>query len=464
VRWWISFVLCSVAAAGPVEFGLAEFNAALDARSLALEGRFIKPRIKYDVSLEPVESFRIEPYAAGGAHVSGGDLRGLMYALLEAADQIRATGRMKQAHETPSIAIRAVRRFARDDLADWRPYFEMLARDRINRFTLVYTEPPRDLEKLRTIAQTAADFAVDFTLALWYEPDESLAKIAAACPALHSVQIRAPSKSAGRYRDQVFTTLKNAGRRIALDPDPEIEEAARAESVALRIDPQGWPPNFEIEAPVDFTSHEEFYWAYGRLAYDPKAKPAHAESPEEIHAAAQIVGLLAMSKAPPNEWIATTPPALADRADALASAASDLADSSVPDLKLLAQLASDEATRIRAALPADSTPDPIPARPAIAHTPIHTATPGQSINLTLQIAPIKDVSAVRLHYRALDAHATQTLEKPAAASVSFTIPAQAADFLYYFEILDKSNRAWLEPDPLVTTPYHVVRVQAIPPQ
>ncbi len=83
--------------AGPVEFGLAQYNAALDARNL-------KIRIKYDVSLEPAESFRIEPYAAGGAHISGGDLRGLMYALLEAADQIRATGRMKQTHSVPSIA------------------------------------------------------------------------------------------------------------------------------------------------------------------------------------------------------------------------------------------------------------------------------------------------------------------------------------------------------------------------
>ncbi len=468
MRWWISFVFfgsLSYAAAGPVEFGLAEFNAALDARYLALEGRFIKPRIKYDVSLEPAESFRIEPYAAGGAHITGGDLRGLMYALLEAADQIRATGRMKQTHETAAIAIRGVRRFAKNDVADWQTYFDMLARNRLNRLTLIYTAPPSDLEKLRSVTQLAADYAVDFTLALWYEPDENLAKMIAACPLIRTLQIRAPSKSAGAYRAHVFNALKNAGRRIALDPDPEIAEAARAEGLAVRSDPQGWPPNFEIEAPVDYDSHAEFYWLWGRLGYDPKSKPAHAESADEIHAAAQIVSLIAMSKAGSTEWIANTPDAIASRANSLASSASELADSTVPDLKLLAQLARDEATRIRNTLPSDFVPDPLPPRPTLTHTVVHTATPDQSISLTLQIAPIKDVSLVRLHYRALDAAATQSQEKPAAASVSFTIPPQAVDILYYFEILNRPDRGWLEPDPLQSTPYHVTRVQpAQPPQ
>jgi len=103
VRWSIKIaflVAPAIAfAAGPVEFAVGEFNAAMAAQTL-------KQRIKYDVSLEPAETFRIEPYAAGGAHISGGDLRGLMYGLLEAADQIRATGRMKPVHEVPSIAVR----------------------------------------------------------------------------------------------------------------------------------------------------------------------------------------------------------------------------------------------------------------------------------------------------------------------------------------------------------------------
>ena len=460
MRWSISFVLggallCS-GAAGPVEFGLAEFNAALDASNL-------KTRIKYDVSLEPAESFRIEPYAAGGAHISGGDLRGLMYALLEAADQVRATGRMKQTHETASIAIRGIRRFAQDDLADWQPYFEMLARDRFNRLTLIYSEPPADLEKLRTISQLASDYAVDFTLALWYEPDDSVARIIAACPQIRTMQIRAPSKSLDGYRVHVFDVVKNVGRRIALDPDPEIAEAARAESVALRSDPQGWPPNFEIEAPADFESHGEFYWLWGRVGYDPKSKPAHPESLEEIHAAAQIVSLLAMSKTAASEWIAVTPDAVANRALALAAAASDLTDSTMPDLQLLAQRARDESTRLHNTLPADFIPDSPPPRPTFTHTVIHTATPDHAIDLLLQIAPVKDVAMVRLHYRALDAAATQILEKPAAASVAFTIPPQPADILYYFEIAGHGSGGWFEPDPMQATPYHIIRIQPAQP-
>ncbi len=472
--------------AGPVEFGLAQYNAALDARNL-------KQRIKYDVSLEPAESFRIEPYAAGGAHISGGDLRGLMYALLEAADQIRATGRMKQTHSVPSIAVRAIRRFARDDLADWQPYFEMLARDRFNRLTLIYTEPPTDLKKLRAISQLAADYAVDFTLALWFAPDESVAKVLASCPLIRTIQIREPGHNPDAYRTLVFKPMLQAGRRIALDPDPEIVEAARAEGVAIRSDPQGWPPNFEIEAPVDYAAHAEFYWLWGRLGYDPKSKPAHGENADEVAAAAQIVALMSMAKAPPNDWIAS--PTEAGQATAtsakltgldlamvLARASAELSSSAVPDLQWMSKAASDQASRLRDrfGLPASATAGlsaeqevlvtgsafgvVVLTRPQFTHVVVRNATPDQPINLTLQIAPIKDVRLVRLHYRPVDSGATSVIEKPAAASVAFTIPPVPSDILYYFEIIGKSNSGWFEPDPLVATPYHVIHVEPKPPQ
>lgn len=86
--------------AGPVDFGLSEFRAALASRNL-------KTRIVYDLSPEAPESFRVEPYKAGGAHITGGDMRGLMYGLLEAADQIRTTGRMKQVHGVPATLVPA---------------------------------------------------------------------------------------------------------------------------------------------------------------------------------------------------------------------------------------------------------------------------------------------------------------------------------------------------------------------
>src|ERR1700727_1668254 len=99
-------LLASSVLAGPVDFGMAELNAAIDARSFKY-----KPKIQAELDIQAPETFRIEPYAAGGGHITGGDLRGLMYGLLEAADQIRETGRMKPVHEVPSIAVRSVRRF-----------------------------------------------------------------------------------------------------------------------------------------------------------------------------------------------------------------------------------------------------------------------------------------------------------------------------------------------------------------
>ena len=404
-----------------------------------------------------------------------------MYGLLDVADQIRATGRIKASRGAPATAIRAIRRFARDDGADWHAYFETLARDRFNRFTLIFTDPPTDLEKLRLVSQTAADYAVDFTLGLWYEPDESLVKIIAACPMIRSVQIRSASHDLERYREFVFKPLHDAGRRIALDPDPELLAAAQQEGVAIRNDLsstlESWPPDFEIEAPADIDTHSEFYWLWGRLSYDPKSKPAHGENPDEFRAASEIIAALSAAKAPTNDWIASPAEAVANRAGNIASAKLtplDLADSlshgaallsasGLPDFQLLAQLASTEATKLRAAAQAaglsiDEAAQPR-ARPQFTHMVVHAATPDQPINLTLQIAPTKDVRLVRLRYRTLGTAATSVIEKPAAASVAFTIPPASSDLLYYFEILDRSNGGWFEPDPAVATPFHVIRIQ-----
>ena len=108
--------------AGPVDFGLNEVNAALASRNL-------KWKLKYELNLEGPDTFRIEPYGYGGGHVTGGDMRGLMYGLLEAADQIRATGRLTLMYSTPAIPLRAVRMFvSTGDLNKysedfWRDYF-----------------------------------------------------------------------------------------------------------------------------------------------------------------------------------------------------------------------------------------------------------------------------------------------------------------------------------------------------
>ena len=473
-----TFLLLPAIQGGPVNFALDEYNAAVASRNL-------KWKVKYEVTLDPPESYRIEPYKYGGAHVTGGDLRGVMYGLLEAADQIRATGRLKQVHAAPATPIRGARLFARDadfDETRWRAYFQTLARDRFNRFTLIFTEPPRDLQKLRAISQAAADYAVDFTLALWeHEPDAALDKILATCPLIRTVQIRNTTHDLDTYRGLVFKPLRAAGRRVALDPEPEFVKPAQESGVALRSDSPSWPPSFDVDLPRDFEQHALLYFVFGRGAYDPKITAPHGENPTEFHAAVQLALLLAAADARSNDWVASIAEAVRNRVEHIASAKQTpldtisalnattplLAKSAFPDFQFLAKLASDAAEKQRAAYDAElsggnlATIPPAPKelpRPPITHTPVRTAAPDHPIDLSLQIQS-KDATAVRLHYRPLDSTETAVIEKPAAASVSFTIPGADSDLLYYFEILNRENTGWFEPDPVTTTPYFVVRIE-----
>src|SRR5258708_16544556 len=118
---------------------MSEFDAAVNAKKL-------KIKITTELSLDPPEAFRIEPYATGNGRVSGGDLRGLMYGLLEAAEQIRTSGKLRAVHGTPAAQLRSVavtltaadteQAWFSSDLF-WRAYFQMLARARINRMEAV---------------------------------------------------------------------------------------------------------------------------------------------------------------------------------------------------------------------------------------------------------------------------------------------------------------------------------------
>ena len=138
--------------------------------------------------------------------VTGSDERGLMYGLLEAAAQIRASCRLSDASGCPDVAMRGIRYFLHNhDLEQnwyysrdyWDDYFAMLARNRFNRFNLVfahqtnYLAPPypfwldlpefpqirvpglsadqrnTNLQMLQYISQAAADHGLDFTLGVW---------------------------------------------------------------------------------------------------------------------------------------------------------------------------------------------------------------------------------------------------------------------------------------------------------
>lgn len=144
--------------------------------------------------------------------VAGTDTRGLMYALLEMCDRLRADGQaalseVQASDEHPDNRVRGVDRFVMGHLDDewfyseafWRYYFARLARARYNRFTLVtgfdtaYMSPPypyfvsvdgfpdvrasgvdgsrlaRNLGQLRTIGRLAHDHGLDFVFATWQQ-------------------------------------------------------------------------------------------------------------------------------------------------------------------------------------------------------------------------------------------------------------------------------------------------------
>jgi hypothetical protein len=245
--WWLSLLLCAGAAsAGPVEFGTAELNAAIDARNFKY-----KPKIAAELNLEPPETFRIEPYAAGGGHITGGDLRGLMYGLLEAAQQMRATGRLKLTHGVPALALRGVRIAARSGAPSlvgsawlssndfWQEYFTAMARSRFNRLELAFDSAPQPeaLPSLRNIAQIAQQFGVDVAIGFGAPSVPAIEQLLRDCPAIRAIVLHGdlrPDPAA------LLRALHDAGRRVVLElPDndraPGLIEAAGQSGAPLRL-------------------------------------------------------------------------------------------------------------------------------------------------------------------------------------------------------------------------------------
>ncbi len=291
-------------AAGPLDFGLQEYRKALEARGLKPEAYPVLP--EYSMVL-PHDGFSIM-----GNLIRGGSQRGIMYGLLEAAAQIRRQGRLSPAKVEPATQMRGIRRFLHNadleqawyhDRDYWQAFFQMLARNRFNRFNLVfahqtaYLAPPypflvsvpefpqvrarglsehdreRNLSTLRYISQTAADYGIDFTLGVWehdiqkgmtpsvdgLNPDNlgpysysALKMILAACPSIRSVQMRTNSESGipserqvEFYRDYVFKALKDSGRLVQLDlrgwlMQSGLLEAAVHSGVPLRLSSKYW--------------------------------------------------------------------------------------------------------------------------------------------------------------------------------------------------------------------------------
>ena len=267
-------------AAGPVDFGLAELNAAIAARNLKY-----KPRIVTEINLEPPETFRIEPYTAGGGRIAGGDLRGLMYGLLEAAEQMRAAGRLKQTHGVPSTSPRGVKIVA-DRVASWfgsedfwRDFLASLARNRFNRLQLVFERLPGPdlLGNLRKISELSSQYGVDLALAMKSAPEEfgpALLDVLTQCPAVRSVSLEGESDT---IKPAIAAVLRKAGRRVVLDDNRlwQIDPAQNAsDETSIRAVVSTLSSGFEVAAPLGAGKRPESgpirFW--GRLGYDPKPR------------------------------------------------------------------------------------------------------------------------------------------------------------------------------------------------
>jgi len=283
VRLWIKTAFCfwiaiaSVLAAGPVDFGKAELDVALADRKLKLH-------VDTELSLNPPETFSITLYKTGIARVTGGDLRGLMYGLIEASEQIRATGKLKAVSGKPATPVRAVRMALRSyDLtqpwftsdAHWRAYFQTLARARLNRLSVMLPLAEADIERLRTLSETAVEYGVDFVLGvrkLEGDPQQVYARLRGildTCPLIRGVQIEVGDEPMPLYQQGVFPALRESGRRVTLDlrgadGRPDLAKAVAASGIPLSAS------GFEMAAPgPDFMgAHSQIYWNNGRSSYD----------------------------------------------------------------------------------------------------------------------------------------------------------------------------------------------------
>ena len=280
------------AQAGPVEFGKKEVESAAAARGL----RPGAIRFTTEITSDPAETYRIQ-----SGRIEGGDLRGLMYGLLAAADQVRSKGRLSKEKGAPATPLRGVRYIAGiggfeqewfRSQDGWREFIRTLARNRFNCLNLVFTYPgnefappypywlsvpefpevrvkgltaaqrERNLALVRFIASTCAEHAVDFTLGIWEEkarrgtksPVEGLSAenlapysyaalklLLAECRAIRCVQLRGGSKGgAASDGKNAFHAVAEAGRRVILEVDSDAYEAALASGAPVRLPLEYW--------------------------------------------------------------------------------------------------------------------------------------------------------------------------------------------------------------------------------
>ena len=246
MRLWISAELPSRGRAARRSGGVRHGRAERRHRRAQLQ---IQTQVHGRAQHRSPETFRIEPYAAGGGHITGGDLRGLMYGLLEAADQIRSTGHLKLTHSIPALALRGVRITVQPDSTSdsrwfgsgdfWQSYCAQMARSRFNRLELDFDLPPSStaLISLRNVTQIAQQFGVDVAIGFEAPGGRAIAELLRACPLVRTIVLHGEPPS---NPSDVIEALYDAGRRVVLElPDNEksaaLIEAAGQSGQPLRM-------------------------------------------------------------------------------------------------------------------------------------------------------------------------------------------------------------------------------------
>ncbi|MBM3728841.1 MAG: hypothetical protein FJW40_25865 [Acidobacteria bacterium] len=263
-------------ASGPARIALPALEAALAKANPPLRA------VRLELASGAAESFSIRQ-AGDRVTVAGADPTGLAYGIHEVAAQIAATGKPSDTAQSPAVEIRSVALFLYNrDLERqwfysedyWRRYFDLLARARFNRITLVFghqtsyfaplfpflVEVPgyekvrvpsltredrrRNLAMLRTITELADEHGIRFVLGIWqqhaylygknlvdnlpYEDlfdycPKALAMVLKSVPKISGVQFRMNSESGIEEDDQnrFYTGMSKAilsvGRPVAID-------------------------------------------------------------------------------------------------------------------------------------------------------------------------------------------------------------------------------------------------------
>jgi hypothetical protein len=195
-------------AAGPLEFARAELDEAIRERKLN-PARFVV-RTEYSL-VQPDEGFQI----VATNLIRAGSQRGLVYGLLEAAQQVRNQGRLSAVTGKANVPLRGVRRtMAEEDWGRpqewWLDRFAQLARLRLNRFHLVLggeALSEERIEALKRISDAARDRAIDLVIGLEDPSAEEVMRLLAECEAVRGVYVDAetaafasgPVSTAGRY-------------------------------------------------------------------------------------------------------------------------------------------------------------------------------------------------------------------------------------------------------------------------